>query len=263
MLTVGLIGFGAIAQYVAKALPQIGAKLSFVIVREGREDAARSAFGSDILAIQSIGDHRPDLVVDCAGHNGLRNHGPDILRTGVSLITVSIGALADDVLHAELKLAASDGCSRLLLSTGAIGSLDALASANVGQLDSVTYTGRKPPLGWKGSRAQDILDLDGLTGEPVVHFDGSARDAAIQYPKNANVAAAVALAGLGFDKTSVKLIADPNVSANIHEIHATGDFGEMTFSILGKTLPDNPRTSALAAMSVVKMIEEYSKPMRF
>ena len=263
MLTVGLIGFGAIAQYVTKALPQIGAKLSLVLVREGREGAAKSALGSDVLALQSIGNQRPDLIVDCAGHAGLRHHGPDILRAGISLITVSIGALADDTLHAELKQAAHDGGSRLLLSTGAIGSLDALASASVGQLDSVTYTGRKPPMGWKGSPAQDVLDLDTLMGEPAVHFDGSARDAAIQYPKNANVAAAVALAGLGFDNTSVKLIADPNISANIHEIHATGDFGVMTFSILGKTLPDNPRTSALAAMSVVKMIEEYSKPIKF
>jgi aspartate dehydrogenase len=263
MLTVGLIGFGAIAQYVTNALPQIGAKLSFVLVREGREDAAKLALGSDVMAMQAIGDQRPDLIVDCAGHAGLRNHGPEILRAGVSLITVSIGALADDTLHAELKQAADDGGSRLLLSTGAIGSLDALASASVGRLDSVTYTGRKPPLGWKGSPAEDVLDLDALPGAPAVHFDGSARDAAVQYPKNANVAAAVALASLGFDKTLVKLIADPNISSNIHEIHATGDFGEMTFSILGKTLPDNPRTSALAAMSVVKMIQEYSKPMRF
>jgi aspartate dehydrogenase len=106
-----------------------------------------------------------------------------------------------------------------------------------------------------------VLNLDDLTNIPAIHFEGSARDAALLYPKNANVAAAIALAGIGFEKTSVKLIADPTINKNSHEIRAEGDFGNMLFSIEGNTLPENPHTSALAAMSVVKILSEEASQL--
>jgi aspartate dehydrogenase len=130
-------------------------------------------------------------------------------------------------------------------------------------LHSVTYTGRKPPQGWKGSPAETKLDLDNPGTAAQVHFEGPARVAAREYPKNANVAAAVALAGTGFDATHVRLIADPAVNENIHTVEATGDFGRFFFEIRGRSLPDNPRSSALAAMSVVSRIEQETQRIRF
>ena len=159
--------------------------------------------------------------------------------------------------------AASDGGTTLHLASGAIGALDCLRAARIGGLHSVTYIGRKPPQSWRGSPAEDKLDLDKLIAGAETHFDGPARNAAIEYPKNANVAAAVALAGIGFDDTRVKLIADPNVNENIHEIQASGEFGSFHFEIRGNSLPDNPRSSALAAMSVVSKLDEQSQGIVF
>ena len=176
---------------------------------------------------------------------------------------MSIGALADAALYDELQDSACAGSATLHLASGAIGALDALRAARAGRLDAVTYVGRKPPAGWKGSPAEAKIDLDNMGAEALTHFSGSARDAALKYPKNANVAAAVALAGLGMDRTEVQLIADPSIEQNIHEVMATGDFGSFTFEIRGNALPDNPRSSALAAMSAVAMVEQLAQPVRF
>lgn len=256
MVVVAIIGCGAIGEAVADYLAHhdeisIGA----AIVEPGMESRARDLFGDDVeigTAFDELST-KVDLAADCAGHPALRQHGETVLSSGVDLITVSSGALGEAELYKRLEAAATTGDSQLRVVSGAIGALDALSSASIGKLKSVIYRGRKPPDGWKGSPAESKLDLDALT-EAAVHFRGSARKAALEYPKNANVAASVALAGIGFDDTQVELIADPAVERNTHEIVAEGDFGRLEFLLEGKTLPDNPRSSAITAMSVVREI---------
>ena len=162
----------------------------------------------------------------------------------------------------RLRKAAERGGGQLFLVSGAIGALDALSSAQTGGLEHVIYQGRKPPVGLKGSLAEEILDLETLKA-PETHFIGNARDAALQYPKNANVAASVALAGLRFEDTQVELIADPGIATNMHEIEAKGVFGSFTFQISSNALPDNPKSSALTTMSMVRAVHNHSTAIRF
>ena len=142
---------------------------------------------------------------------------------------------------------------RLLLPAGAIGGVDWLAAARLAGLRQVTYRSRKPPLAWAGSAAEQQLDLGALT-QAVTFFRGSAREAALQYPRNANVAATVALAGLGFEGTTVEMIADPLAGGNVHEIEAEGAGGLMNTRLVGLPDPHNPRTSLMTAYSVVRCI---------
>ena len=263
-MNIGIIGQGAIGRYVHEQLLARGHVLRALVLRPERLTNNETEHNGTIR-VASIADlpDNIDHMIDCAGHSALKSYGPDILRRGFDLTTVSIGALADAELYRILEQAAIDGHAKLHLASGAIGALDCLRAARVGGLQSVTYIGRKPPQSWRGSPAETRLDLDALGDVAEIHFEGCARDAATEYPKNANVAAAVALAGLGFDDTKVKLIADPNVSDNIHEVHATGNFGQFSFEISGRSLPDNPRSSALAAMSVVSNLEQRAKSVCF
>lgn len=256
-MTIALIGSGAIATFVRAHLAAKNIDVAATIVRKGKEDSAKRYVSS--VADLPLG---VTIMVDCAGHQALRTHGVLALQSGINVVTLSIGALADKTISTALNEAALSGRATLRLASGAIGALDALRAACCGHLSSVTYKGRKPPKGWIGSPAESVLDLGEISGAQT-HFKGSAREAALTYPKNANVAAAVALSGIGFDNTIVELIADPNITANIHEIEATGEFGRLSFQIEGNSLPDNPKTSALAAMSVVASILEEQRPIRF
>ena len=258
-MKVAIIGSGAIGAFVRERLVDLGVTEVAQIVRAGKEDAVSSP-----PRLSSLADipTKPDLIIDCGGHTALAQFGPNALAMGIDVLTVSLGALANSTLEADLKHAAQNGGARLHLASGAIGGLDALRSAAAGYLSSVTYKGRKPPQGWYGSPAEEKTDLGRLT-EAFTHFQGTAREAALAYPKNANVAAAVALSGLGMDDTRVELIADPNVNENIHEVVATGDFGQFSFQIAGQGLPGSPKSSALAAMSVVASVAELQKEIGF
>jgi len=261
-LNILMIGHGAIAAYVAEQIrvhPRL--HLGSVLCRPGRKDAAKQVLGADVAAFESVAaiDAPISVAVDCAGHAALREHGAGLLGLGIDVLTVSNGALSDPDLLETLHDAAVRSQAKLRFLSGAIGAIDAIAAASVGGLDSVRYTGRKPPNGWVGSPAEDRIDLSAIT-EPTVHFEGSARDAARLYPKNANVAATVALAGIGFDETEACLIADPTITTNQHHIEARGAFGALSFTIEGNGLPSNPKSSALTAMSVVKALNNYVDP---
>jgi aspartate dehydrogenase len=249
-----LIGFGAIGRSLYARLQGHSRLLVDAIVVSPRSVAAVQA---EVGCGARVGSEVPDdayLLLECAGHAALVAHVLPALERGVECAVLSVGALSEPGLPEQLSDAARRGGAQLHLLPGAIGGVDAIAAARLAGLDAVLYTGRKPPQGWRGTPAQELVDLDQLTA-PHIILEGSARDAARLYPKNANVAATIALAGLGLDATRVRLIADPGVSENIHEIDVRGAFGSMQITMRGKPLADNPKTSALTVLCALRFLE--------
>ncbi|MFN7751943.1 MAG: aspartate dehydrogenase [Pseudomonadota bacterium] len=256
-LAVALVGGGAIARVIARRLVDEHPEVRLVGALDIDPAGARErGFAPEVPLVDSLDALLalgPSFVAECAGHAGLLQHGPGVLRAGLDLVVASVGALADARLEGALREAAAAGGARMRIPSGAIGALDALASARVGGLEQVGYTGRKPPLAWRGTRAETVVDLDRIV-EATRIFEGSAREAALAYPQNANVCAAVGLAGVGMDETRVELYADPQARGNEHRLQAAGAFGELRFEVVGRPLAGNPKTSSLAAYSLIKTL---------
>ena len=195
----------------------------------------------------------PDLVLECASQQAVAQYGEEILRRGWHLAVISTGALADSAL--EQRLHAAGG--KLTLLSGAVAGIDGLAAAKEGGLERVTYQSRKSPASWRGSYAEQLIDLNAVS-EAKVFFEGSAREAARLFPANANVAATVALGGVGMDDTRVQLMVDPATKRNTHTLHVEGLFGEFHLELSGLPLASNPKTSTLAALSAVRACRELA-----
>lgn len=247
------IGFGAMARALSASLARNadGPQLGGALVRAGSSNLPDGLrFWTDVADLIAA---RPRLVVECATHQAVQETVPVLLSAGIDVAIVSVGAFAQPGVIERIEAAARQGGARASVISGAIGGLDVLRAARLAGLESVTYVGRKPPAAWKGTPAEGLLDLDQLS-TATTFYEGTATEAARDYPKNTNVTAAVALAGVGFANTRVRLIADPDAPGNIHELEASGAFGHFHIVLTNKPLPENPKTSWLAALSVEQAV---------
>lgn len=263
MNTVLLVGFGAMGRFVYESLKGHPSQLRWVVLeRESRHEVVNMALSESDELISSVEDlvENPTFAVECAGHDAVHGVIPLLLGRGVDTIMASVGALADQRVASMLEEACTRGNSQLTLVPGALAGVDALAAAKMSGLDSVRYSGRKPPRSWEGTHAEKLCDLAKLQ-VATTFFRGTAREAAQLFPQNANVAAMIGLAGLGLDYTEVELIADPLATGNTHAVQAQGSFGSMEMRLTAKAFQSNPKTSALAGMSVVRMILNRLNPV--
>ena len=282
-LDVTLIGFGAVGQSICKRLQASERiRVTHVVVRPQRVSEVQAALGAMAAGALAVTEVPTDakLALECAGHEALTYHVLPALARGTECAVLSVGALAVPGLPERLADAATQGGTQVHLLSGAIGGIEALAAARLAGLDEVTYTGRKPPASWApavasamtsaiaaSNPASDVVfskktDFSQVGKQKLaIILDSSAREAAQRYPKNANVAATVALAGLGLDATRVRLISDPGVTENVHEIYAKGAFGEMKIEMRGKPLADNPKTSALTVLSALRFLNNRASPL--
>jgi aspartate dehydrogenase len=254
---VGLIGLGAIGQGVVDLLDRHAdqdIQILAVLVRD--PSRPRPISGLEMVAtLNELLERRPDVIVEAAGHNALRGYGPGVLKSGSDLVTVSVGALADPGVYDTLVAAAEAGGGRIEVASGAVGALDAIAAASLGGLTRVIHTTRKPAKALLG-----VEEADQLT-EAKELFHGSAREGVLKFPESVNVAAAVSLAGIGLDRTEVRVLADPHLKRNQHEVMAEGAFGSLRFEIQNVPTEDNPRTGRIAAMSIAHRLLSRRAPI--
>jgi aspartate dehydrogenase len=257
-LPVGLIGLGSMGSFVAREImkgeiPGI-LLVAAADIRPPSPDLLQELQRHSVSLVQSfegLGNFPIRLVIECANQKVVTECADFFLAKGIDLLLMSVGALVQGSLFSQLTARAEEKGCRIYLPSGAIGAIDALQAAKLRGLDEVTLTTRKPP---RSLGPIEGMNLEGLS-EARVLFEGPATEAVVKFPQNVNVAATLSLAGLGPEKTRVRVVADPGVQQNIHEIRARGAFGYFEIRLANWPNPDNPKTSLLSCLSVVSLLK--------
>jgi len=207
---------------------------------------------------------RPDTVVEAASHAAIKEHLVAFLAAGINVVVLSAGALVDDVLCRNAEEAARRSGALLYVPSGGIGGLDVLKTACIAGVDVVTIQVAKPPAAWKGIAYVEErgFQLEGLTG-PLTLFEGPARAGVPHFPQNVNIAAVLALAGVGWDRTQLRVVADPALELNTHTIHVAGRSGRFSVVLENVPSPDNPKTSWLACYSALAALRSLGSRVRY
>jgi aspartate dehydrogenase len=267
-MRIALLGGGVVARLLLEHLGR-GGDDAEVIAIAGRGEGSRAKslaaeFGVPfVVGAAALVRARPHAVVEAASHDAVREYAESLLSNGIAVIVLSGGALADDQLRQRLERAAARG-GQLYVPSGGIGGLDALKAACAAGVDDVRITIAKPPAAWKNIPFVDRLgiNLDALSGR-VTLFDGTAREGVPHFPANVNIAAVLALAGAGFDRTHLEVVADPALRFNTHSIRVQGRTGNIELRFENVPSAENPRTAMLACYSALAAVRQFGAPVRY
>jgi len=237
---IGVIGCGVIGKLIAKSFNEKLIKCDELLLYDRDISKVRKLQGESKIGIVSTNSvdemikANPILIVEAASQQAVREYLPKILASNIDVVVMSVGALLD--MNVE--------SNRIHVSSGAIGGLDAISTATLAGISEVTLTTRKSP---------QTLKLNNISEQTA--YEGSAEEAVKLFPKEMNVAATLALA-VKPQKVNVKVVSDPKVTKNVHEIRLVWKYGSMFLRFENDPDPDNPGTSALAAWSAIKLIRE-------
>ncbi|MBI3322219.1 MAG: aspartate dehydrogenase [Candidatus Omnitrophica bacterium] len=263
VLKIGIVGCGAIGSQLAQEIQsRFKGDARLIGVHDIHTDKARRLASSLHPSVPVLGPGeiigRSTLIIEAASPRAVAQFLPKAVKRGKAMMVLSSGGLLTQ--GRRLREAARKGVP-VYVPSGAILGLDGIRAAGVGKLASVTLTTRKPPKSFAGAPGAKKLRLDNLRS-PKTIFQGSARRAAALFPQNINVAATLALAGVGPERTRVRIVADPSVRSNVHEIEAKGDFGAITIRAENRPSERNPKTSRLAIQSAVAALAQILRPVR-
>ncbi len=259
-MNICIIGGGFIGSTIARELEKMEEIEAVYIVdkykeraEELAEDCKKVRYAPNLeAALPDVG-----LVVESATQEAVKEYAPTVLRSGTDLVVLSVGAFVDREFWQECRTLAEENDCRLYIPSGAVAGTDGLNSASVGRIDEVILISYKPP-----SALRDVeylqkkgIDLDAIDRATVV-FNGHAEDAVRHFPRNINVAATISLTGEGFERTRIRIVADPNIRRNIHRLIVKGEFGELECNARNLPSKENPRTSILAAFSAISTVKK-------
>jgi aspartate dehydrogenase len=256
MLKVGIVGMGVIGTHIAQAITAgiPGVTLAGVHIRDPAKAKGFPAFPLSELI------QRSDLIVEAATQAALRELAPVVLSGGKHLLVLSVGGLLG-VLDEWTRLAEKHGC-RILVPSGAIAGLDGVKGAREGAITQVTMESRKPPRGLAGAPyiVEKGIDLEAISEETLI-FEGTATDACRAFPANVNVVAALSLAGVGPERTRIKVFAVPGLARNTHRIALDGEFGHLAIQV--ENVPsENPRTGKLSYLSAIALLRDLGATVK-
>ena len=261
-MIVGIIGCGAMGSEICRALSGDSFPGELLLLDRHLDRAQHladiSAAATAVASLQQIVEGS-DLVVECASVQAARDIALSVLKKGKDLMVLSVGALVDADFRQSIYEAARANKCCVYIPSGAIGGIDALLAASQGAINRVTLTTTKPSRGLE--TAPYVLENDvNLTRSGLI-FEGTADEAIAGFPQNINVSATLALAGVGFEKTIVRIAVDPTSTHNVHVIEVEGEFG--TFTARFENVPtENKRTSKLAAYSAVATLKRIIYPVK-
>ena len=260
-LTLAIAGLGAIGMKLARAIDRgavPGVRLTAVSARDRTRAQARLAGFADPPAVVTLAElaGRAEIIVECAPAAVFAEVAGPAIAQGRVLLPLSVGALLD---HMDLVERARASGARIIVPTGALIGLDTVRAMAEGEISRVVLETRKPPGGLAGAPhlVENNIDISDLS-EPLLVFQGSARAAARGFPANVNVAAALALAGIGPERTEVEVWADPGIERNIQSVTITSDSGEATMTMRNIPSADNPKTGRIVAQSVLATLRRLT-----
>ncbi|MDP2856796.1 MAG: aspartate dehydrogenase [Bacillota bacterium] len=266
MSSISIIGCGAIGRLVAEGVHQgLAGDYRVVSVFDLPQRARAASLAADIGCIMAddLGEMlatKPDLVIEAATGDALHQCAQACLEHGSSLIVLSSGALTDRAfLNSLLALAVRHGV-KIYVPSGAIGGLDLVRAAVMGEKAKAIFTSRKPPRALVGAPHLMGRDLCGLNRAETV-FEGTVPEAVAGFPQNVNVAASLSLAMGGAEHIRQAVIADPELDLNVHRIEIQGSFGTASIEIRARPMSTNPKTSMVAAYSVLALLARIKSPL--
>jgi len=261
-IKIGLIGCGAIGSVIAKALEkEKGMELGFVLdLNKSKCEELIGKLKEKPKIVDSVEEMLEcDLIVEAASQEAVKEYAERILEE-CNLMIMSVGALKEEGLLKKLREKAESKGKKIYLPSGAIAGLDAVKAAMEAGIEEVMLTSTKSPESLEGAPffKEKKIDLKEIR-KPTIVFEGNALEAAKFFPKNINVSVALSLAGIGVKNTKVRIVVDPSIKINRHEIKVKGEFGELYTRTENIPFPENPRTSFLAALSAVRTLRNLKE----